>query len=227
MRRTWPMPLLDFFQHLFSQGQSSAPAPTAMPASSQMIGSMAQNQPKADPYDTAVKTAMQRYPWLRTIGAPIKLTTGKGPYMSESYMPHAEENPHPGNFTVELRHPRLINDPSSWPALIGREGMDYMARHDPTFQSYASQFQKTYTQPQLDRARERYGREQQTHGETRTFGDFLKGAENQEYLGGYVFDEPNWRNAGWTPQQRKLLDGLKNYMWQGQTPTPVKFPEPK
>jgi hypothetical protein len=48
-----------------------------------------------------------------------------------------------------------------------------------------------------------------SHGESRSYEDFLKGAELQEFIGGYVFDMPNWRNAGYTPAQRKLLDNLR------------------
>lgn len=175
-----------------------------------------------DPYSAAVQKATQQYPWLKRMGVPIKLIVGKGPYMSESYDPHTDENPHPGNFTVELRNSRLVDDPSSWPAALGREGMDYMARHDPTFQSTAKQFRSLMTPDQLQRSHSRYEKEQKT-GETRSFEEFMKGAELQEFIGGYVFDMPGWRDVKWTPEQRKLLDSLKEYMWQGQTPTPVNI----
>ena len=198
--------------------QGQTPLALEHPAIQQLL--KAQEQPD---FEGAVKEAVRRYPWLANLGVPIKLTEGSGPYMSESYDPKAEENPYPGNFTVQLRNKRLTGDPTSWPAALGREGMDYMSQHDPTYQAYAKQFRKMMTPQQLERAQTRYKKEQAT-GEKRSFEDFLKKAELQEYIGGYVFDMPNWRNAGWTPEQRQLLDKLKSHMWNGQTPTPVNIP---
>jgi len=190
------------------QGQlqpSATPAPEATP----------------DPYAQAVVEAQSRYPWLKTLGVPIKLTTGKGPFMSESYPPHDDHNPYPGNFTVQLRNPKLVDNPEQWPAALGREGMDYMARFNPTYQNYAKQFRHLMTPPQLKMARNRYEKE----GDRRSFEDYLKGAELQEFIGGYIFDMGDWRkNAGYTPEQKKLLDGLSKHMWQGQTPVPVNIP---
>jgi hypothetical protein len=176
---------------------------------------------RSDPYAAAVQQAMQQFPWLRRMNVPIRLTTGTGPYMSESYDPAAEENPYPGNFVVQLRNPQLVKDQSQWPSALGREGMDYMARHDPFFQSTARQFRTLMPPQQIAVARQRYQNEVARNGETRSFEDFLKGAELQDMIGGYVFDMPGWRNFQYSQQQRQLLDKLKGYMWQGQTPTPL------
>lgn len=181
-----------------------------------------------DPYQSAVTEAMDKYPWLKRMGVPIKLTVGKGPYMSESYDPKADENPHPGNFTIEMRNSRLINDQTSWPATIGREGMDYMARHDPVYKAHAQQFRQLMAKEpeQTQIAHNRYLKEQQ-QGETRSFEDFLKGAELQEFIGGKIFNMPGWRSVHYSPEQIKVLDSLKSYMWQGQQPTPVNIPAAK
>jgi hypothetical protein len=195
----------------------------------QALGSIAPHtappQLTPDPYSSAVQTATQQFPWLKRMGVPVALTVGTGPYMSESYQPKAADNPKPGNFTIELRDKQTIKDPSVWPSLLGREGIDFVARNDPTYQAYAQQFQQIMTPRQLKQSRARYEKEKASAPNDSTFSSFdtfMKEAELQEYLGGYILDEPGWRD-GWTPQQRKLLDGLKNYMWQGQKPTPVKI----
>ena len=176
------------------------------------------------PTDQAVQQAQQQYPWLASMAPPLKLIKGSGPYMSESYMPTAGDNPAPGNFTVEVRNPKLANNPSMWPATLGREGMDYMARRDPVYQDTAAQFRALMTPNQLAMSRKRYNSDPGIQRDY-SFEDYLKAAEIQEFIGGYVFDMGDWRkNAGYTPDQKVILDQLKAYMWHGRKPTPLNIP---
>lgn len=169
----------------------------------------------------AVTQAMNSYPWVKRLGVPIKLTVGTGPYESESYPPKDGDNPYPGNFTVQLRDPRIINNPKSWAPLLGREAIDYMARNDPTYQATAEHFRQSITPEQMAMMKQRYAKDQRS-GDTDSFDDWLKNAETQEWIGGYVLGMPGWRDdTPYTADQRKMLDSLKSYIWQGQTPMPL------
>jgi hypothetical protein len=163
--------------------------------------------PTPDPYEIAITKAREQYPWLRLINAPIKLTTGTGPYMSESYGPEDKGNPERGSFTVQMRNKGLIDDPEQWPTLLGREAIDYIARHDPTYQRIAKQFRLAMTPEQLEFSRGRYGKKSDAG-----FEDFMREAELQEYLGGYMVGWPEWKNMKYSPAQRKLLDELNSYL---------------
>lgn len=178
--------------------------------------------PQQDPYARAVADAKQQYPWVSKIPVPIKMFAGKGPYSSESYGPTEGNNPYPGNFTVELRKPQLIQNPSEWPALLGRESIDYLARHDDVVKQAAAAFIKSMTPQQLARSRERWmlGKKEDPTDKS-TFEDFLREAEAQEYLGGYLLNMKGWENAGWSPEQRALLARLKAYLVVDNANTPL------
>src|SRR5215469_7731818 len=132
------------------------------------------------PYDIAIQQALQRYPFLQRLGGPISLTAGAGPYQSESYMPKAEDNPAPGHYTVELRSVQEKQNPAGWPALLGREGLDWLARQNPQYQQWAQLFRAMMSQQQLSQAYRAYKRAQQNEGEKRTFDAWLKDAQTQE-----------------------------------------------
>lgn len=169
----------------------------------------------------AVQQAQQRYPWVRNLGVPIKLFMDTGPGWSESYDPKTEDtNPYPGQFGIGLRSKKAM-DPQNGPPLIGREAIDYMARHDPVYQGTAAKFRTLMTPFQLKMARKRYDSDPSIQKDY-SFEEFLNKAENQEFIGAYVGDMGDWRKtAGYTPKQKTLLDKLSNYMWQGQTPHPL------
>lgn len=170
-----------------------------------------------DPYTTAIQRARLQYPWMKRFGN-IALTQGTGAGESESYMPTAEDNPRPGSYTVQLR--KAANNPSYWPALLGRETIDWLARTDPVYKKAAAAFIKSMTPKQLSDARWAYQQDLKDFPEDkdRSFEDFLKGAQAQEYIGAYLVPEssPGWMGpkgeGQYTPEQIKLLDGLKTYL---------------
>lgn len=175
----------------------------------------------SDPNVWATQQALQDYPWLRRLNAPIDLTIGKGPYMDESYTPRSEENPYPGHFTVQLRDPGLVNHPAMWPSALGREGIDFAARTDPTYQSAAEKFRSEMTPEQFRRSQGVYTQATTVEGEMRPFDRFMKDAQLQEYIGGYLLGMPGWKNRSqYSPIQLNLLDRLSQYMYQGQKPVP-------
>ena len=169
----------------------------------------------------AVVSAVKQYPWLGRLGAPISLTTGDGPYQSESYMPDAEDNPTKGHFTVQLRSEKMKNNQDIWPHLIASEGLDYLARKDPTYQVFAQAFTESMTTDQILNSYDRYQREVELSGEKRSFQEFLKGAQVQEYIRGYLFPKaaPGWTGpkgeGKYTSDQARLLTMLQAYLNHG------------
>jgi hypothetical protein len=179
----------------------------------------------SDPMSGAVQQAMTQYPWLSRLGAPLKLTQGSGPGESESYMPHTDENPDRGNYTVELRSANAKKDSGVWPALMASESMDWLARQDPTYQQFAEEFRKTMTPRQLRNSQRAYQRDQKDFGEhlgSSDFEDWLKKVQVQEYIRGYLFPTvaPGWKGeggeGGYTPKQEQLLGQLHSYLMTGQ-----------
>jgi hypothetical protein len=173
---------------------------------------------KPNPYAAAQQEALDKYPFLQRLGAPIVLTQGEGPFESESYMPQSSDNPQPGNYTVQLRNKDLINDPSRWSGILGREGLDWVARQDPVYQSAAQAFKDSMSDEQRKTSRTRYDRLQKDFGDVGTFDDFLKESEIQEYMGGYLFSDviPGWTGekgkGQYTPEQERMMDSLKDYL---------------
>lgn len=170
--------------------------------------------------DLAVQQAMHQHPWLARLGAPISLIQGEGPYESESYVPEADENPVKGHFTVQLRSQKAKTNQAVWPDLIASEGLDFLARKDATYQTFAQAFLRSMTPDQINNSMMRYRREQQEQGEQRSFPDFMKGAELQEYIRGYLFPKaaPGWTGekgeGRYTEEQRKLLTMLHSYLYK-------------
>ena len=172
--------------------------------------------PRAE--EDAVKQALQQYPWLRRLGAPISLTQGNGPYESESYLPHEEDNPTPGHFTVQLRSEKAKQDISGWPSILASESLDYLSQRDPTYQRFAKQFLATMTPDQLNNVQQRYQREKKEHQEDRSFQDYLRDVDVQEYMRGYLFPRaaPGWTGPNgkgkYTLQQIQLFKQLQQYL---------------
>ena len=145
----------------------------------------------------------------------IALTQGTGAGESESYMPQAEDNPKPGSYTVQLR--KASNNPSYWPALLGRESVDWLARSDPTYQTARQAFIKSMTPQQLRASRGAYERDKKDFpgGVSNNFQDWLRDVQAQEYMGAYLVPEsaPSWTGpkgeGQYTPEQIKLLDALR------------------
>lgn len=232
MSGTDPMAM---FQQLFQPGPASTPPQGLPPTQGSLAASPGLAQPTttigdliqdrfatpirptsvtpADPMATAVKEAKTRYPWLKRFDK-VAITKGNGPYESESYMPDATDNPKPGHYTVEVRSDNMKKNPQQWADLLGREGLDWLARSDPVFQSTAQQFVASMSDKQIKRSRERFKEE----GSKGTFDDFMREAEAQEYIGGYLTPQaaPGWTGpkgeGQYTPEQIRLLEQLRAYL---------------
>lgn len=197
------------------------------PQQMQMAASAPERPPPAtpDPYGQAVQQALQKYPFLGRLGAPIKLVSGTGPYGSESFLPEADDNPAPGHFTVQLRSAESKANPQLWPVSLASEGLDYMARKDPQYKQMAESFRASMTPAQLAHSQWRYEKDKKANPEDAApdFNTFLKQAEIQEYARGYLFPEaaPGWTGpqgeGKYTPAQTQMLDKFKQYL---QSPTP-------
>lgn len=170
------------------------------------------------PTQNAIQQAQGDYPWLKRFG-DIALTSGNGPFESESYMPKNPENPTPGRYGVQLRSAREKSDPTGWPALLGREGVDWLARTDPAYKKVAYLFKQSMTPEQLKRSHQRFAKEQAEYPPERkvSFDDWLHEAELQEYIGAYLVPELDpsgelQKEFGLTPEQKSLLDVLKQHL---------------
>lgn len=173
----------------------------------------------------ALKQAQQQYPWVRNLGVPIKMFKDIGPYWSESYDPKEGRSPFPGQFSIGLRSEKAM-DPQTWPGLIGRESIDYMARHDPQYQAVANKFieQMKNNPKQLAIARKRHAGEVGNDiGANYSFDDWLHEAEAQEWIGAYLTNMPHWKNMPYSPEQRKMLDAYKQKFWAGQKQVPLNL----
>lgn len=180
---------------------------------------MPSQQPPPDPMQQAVTEAKTKYPRFANI--PIKLTTGKGPGWSETYEPEDEQNPHPGNWTVQLRSPEAINGKVPHSSTIGFEMIHALQASDPQYQKMTDRFVKSMTPDQLADARKAYVRDKKVFGTTESFDKWLPRVQAQEYIRGGIFTDviPNWVGAKgegrYTPEQTKLLDQIRQYL---QTP---------
>ena len=178
-----------------------------------------QQQPAPDPYAQAVTEAKQKYPRFANI--PIKLTTGSGPGWSETYEPDDKENPHPGNWTVQLRSDEAKNGKVPHSSTVGFEMIHALQANDPQYQKMTDQFVKSMTPSQLSSAKQAYQRDKKVFGTTESFDKWLPRVQAQEYIRGGIFTDviPNWvgpKGEGqYTPQQTQLLGQIKNYL---QTP---------
>ncbi len=167
----------------------------------------------------AVQTAKQRYPRISNI--PMALTTGKGPFFSETYEPEDPQNPQRGDWTVQLRSPGAIANKAQWPSVVGLEALHPLFAQDPKYQAFTKQFTGMMTPGQLADARRAYARDVQmgaTNPQHEPFDKWLQRVQAQEYIRGGIFTDviPNWvgpKGEGhYTPEEMQLLDKIKAYL---------------
>jgi hypothetical protein len=177
-----------------------------------------------DPYATAVTEAKTRYP--RFAHLPIKMTS-QGPsipYGSETYPPNEGNNPHPGNWTIQVHPSELAKGPKYLADTVGLEMIHGLQGTDPQYQKFTDQFIKSMTPGQMSLMRREYKKDQ-AGGEKRPFDEYMRTVQAQEYIRGGIFTDaiPNWigpKGEGhYTPEQTKLLGQIKNYL---QTPASPK-----
>jgi hypothetical protein len=152
----------------------------------------------------------------------MKLTSGSGPGYSETYEPDekgAGGNPYPGNWTVQLRNPGVIKDPSQWQDYIGLESLHPLYAQDQGYRALTNEFVKSMTPEQMRSARTAYQRDKKIFGDSNEpFDKWLPRVQAQEYIRGGIFTKaiPNWigpkGEGGYTPAQMKLLQKIKNYL---------------
>jgi hypothetical protein len=167
-------------------------------------------------FDKAVQAAVKKYPWLSKLDAPIKLTAGTGPYETESFMPHEQENPEQGFYVVQLRSPRSKSNPALWPAILASESLDWLARMDPYYMKWSQAFLASMTNDQKANIARRYNN--RLPDDSSNYPRFLRNMI-QEYVRGYLFPEvaPGWigpkGEGGYTPSQIQLLEALKSHLY--------------
>lgn len=160
----------------------------------------------------AVMDAKQQYP--RLTKWPVVLDVGKGEGYSETYPPDEDANPHRPMWTVQLRHPSVVGDPSKWPDYLGLESLHWLQKEDPKYQQFTSQFINSMTDRQLGDAYQSYQRE----GDHRSFSEWLHTVQAQEYIRGGLFPRaiPNWLGpkgeGAYTPDQMRLLKQINQYL---------------
>jgi hypothetical protein len=206
--------------HSVLQGLSSLNAGGGLQQSPQ-LNPMSAHGPSAEQRGDALKEAVRRYPDLSTL--PLAVTTGTGPYQSETYQPNDPENPMRGTLNVELRS-RRSQDLSTLPDWIGFESIHGLQQQDPIYQQFHQAFARTLTSDQLANSKQAYKREkaQDPHG-IGSFDDWLQNAQVPEYIRGYVFSDavPGWvgpdGEGQYTSHQTALLNRLKQYLQRGNT----------
>lgn len=176
--------------------------------------------PTVDPKTlaAAVNTAKTRYPRLASY--PIALTTGKGPYESETFKPEDKDNPMPGQWNIQLRSAKSMANPSLLPDTVASEMQHALYEKDARYKAETDAFVKSMTPDQLASAKRAYQNEKIRFGDTGddTFQQWLPKVQAQEYIRGHLFPNvnPGWTGpqgeGGYTPQQQKQLTALKTYL---------------
>lgn len=181
----------------------------------------------------AVKQAKQQ--WPRLAGWDVNLTTGSGPFMSETFSPEEPDNPTPGQWNIELRNPKTVANQGLWPEYVGLEGLHYLQTTDPQFQNLTEQFIASMTPEQHQRERARYqqqlsqaleepGANKQRilspESNLSSYDRWLRQVQALEYIrGGGMFPKSIGKQSdrGYTAAQSKLLGQITDYL---KTPMP-------
>lgn len=172
---------------------------------------------QADPYTDLAAKAKAR--WPRLAKYPIR-TTALGPPIptgSETYPPNEDNNPFRGNWTIQLNPKKMTGDPVS---NVGLEMIHTLQGADPQYQKFTEQFIQSMT-PDQKRSTQRLYAKEKADGEHRSYDQWLRTVQAQEYIRGGIFTDviPNWvgpkGEGGYTPKQMKLFDQIKGYL---QTP---------
>ena len=178
-----------------------------------------------DPYADLAAKAKAKYP--RLANYPIKVTSAGPPIDngSETYPPTEDQNPHPGNWTIQLNPKKMTGDPVD---NVGLEMIHTLQGADPQYQKFTDQFVRSMTPGQLADSQRAYKRDMKDAGDNfmntgkpESFDSWMRRVQGQEYIRGGIFTKviPNWigpKGEGrYTPEQTKLLDQIKQYL---QTP---------
>jgi hypothetical protein len=178
-----------------------------------------------NPFDSAVATAKATYPRIASV--PMKLTTGSGPGMSETFEPNDNSNPARGNWTVQLRDQSVVNDKSMWPDYVGLEALHPLYANDKGYQNLTDQFVKSMTPEQTADAQRTYQDQKKIWPTDESFDKWLPRVQAQEYIRGMIFPKaaPGWMGADgegkYTPEQLQLGHEISQYL---RTPDTKQLP---
>lgn len=175
----------------------------------------------ADPYASAVQAANRDYPRLAQYN--MRLTYDpKVQFWSETYPPKEEGNPFPGNWTVSMGNNKYYRDPSSWPGLVALEGLHALQTEDPRYQAMSKQLGTMLTPQQQAMVQKFYqqnlARDPQ---DKRTLEQFTQQVQIPEIIRSRLFNPlfHKMENVplgadeyGLTPEQKKLIDQIDQYM---------------
>jgi hypothetical protein len=215
--------IFDFLQQI-GQPRQATPQPTPVPT--QMMGSIKPTPTPQDPYAVPIANVKQRYPLLQQL--PLAVSTGTGPYHSETYFPWEKENPLQGKLNIQLRSDRGIQGRQLEDA-IASESLHMLGSMKPDGTPYhpewfklKQQLQQSLSPREQKLARDRWQDEQKS-GEKRSFQDYLQHSHLDMLIRGYLFPESQgqeWidrkKRGGWSPQSRAVLDQMHRMLETGK-----------
>jgi hypothetical protein len=171
----------------------------------------------------AIRTGVtQRFPRLQDALSGTQLQWGdpakSGGNQLESYPADESDNPNPGQRTIEvykgsLQGDRLVNAVAG--DLLHHLGsVDRVTGQpvDPTWHGMKQAFIDTLTPQQMKVDLQAY-KQDQAQGETRTIDDWMQNSRSDAYLRGYLTPDENneWKDV-YTPNQKQMLDGMRQYL---------------
>jgi len=177
-----------------------------------------------DPNDvnSALNNVLTQYPKLKASKYNIIDSRGKqkpdqGPKGGQLEFYPADEayNPMPGNPTIEVFNPNLRGKQLET-AIFGD-----LLHHAPNiiqgWQPLRQMFSRTITPEQLAIDRRAYQQAQQDYGENRPFENWFMGSRLDAYIRGALApDERNEWASTYTPQQKKILDYMRQTLQGGK-----------
>jgi hypothetical protein len=182
-------------------------------------------------YSAAAQTVRKKYPILSNV--PIKVTKAPGPYEDETYQPWGEDNPDPGNLSIQIRHARPKTQ-QELENIVTTESMHYLGTRkpsgepvNPAWWNLKQQFRQAMTPRDMELAKQHWQEEQQQfastggkEGDKRSFDDFMNQSYLDMFMRGYMFPQSQgqeWveRQGHWPPAQAKILDQMQTLLRTG------------
>lgn len=159
--------------------------------------------------------AKTQYPILSKVPMDFKFQpegVKAGSNMMESYP--AGETERPAGFPLD-RYGLAVFDPKTTPQdILGDVVSHYMVNTDPQVKQAYQQFQASTQTPQAQAILQNLYAEAKTQGETRPYEEWLPMSGLPNYFRGYVVNQwsPEEIQKSYTPEQRKFLDAVKQYI---------------
>lgn len=173
----------------------------------------ASGAPAVDPMTSVLSSVQQKYPALQ--GQPWALVDSRGKQGAvgqlEFYPPDENENPRPGNATIEVFNPELKGDDLER-AVFG-DMLHHMPSVDPYYAKMRDALRDSLTPQQLKIDQETYDGEKREFGEDRPFDQWMNESRLDAYVRGKLTPGKanEWRDV-YTPDQDKLLAQMLKYL---------------